>query len=322
MKYLNPIPLLILFASCQFTAFKEKFSATLADSIKTDQLLPATFVFSSQVIQYKGDYYHWDNKINQVVCLDSTFKFKEHFGNIGSTPESISFYSSFSIVDDYLFICGNQCLVYRLDTPKFLGKFAFEIGEVEWILKFADKLVLGGPSESDDSYSLYATQFDLVTGFSPLQNVAKIRFDAKLDYVCKSTTALVCQDRLVLLKKDVGELEIMNKNFVLERSFRLPYSSREEENRDFIDEETYVVKNIEAWSMTKCAKFIFINRTEDLNTGVERNKFKRVHCFDLQMEYAGTFLLKKGAIFISCNCANQLLANKMDHETLYLYELL
>lgn len=270
--------------------------------VNTDHLLPKSYIINSEVGQYGDTLFYWDNAKFQLILVDKDFKWIANLlEQKGVGPREISFYKGHMLVDNKFIVYGDKSVVYNARSLEFLGQFELPSIDVDWIVKFGNKYVMGGLFYEENVYSVYSMDFSIEKGFYNQSRDLDVDFPKKLDELSKRTKALVMDDFLYILKPDIGELVKVSPKFDIIYDRPLPYSFTREENVIDYGEELDI--NIyEAWDFAGKDNKLYVLRSLDLanlHLPKEIVHRKTVHILGADAQMLGVFHLSEKAMFLS-----------------------
>ncbi|OEK07119.1 hypothetical protein [Roseivirga misakiensis] len=274
----------------------------MVKEINTDHLMPKSYLINSKVGQLGDTLFYWDKTIFQLVLVDKKFNWVAGLlGERGVGPDALSFHSGHSVIDNMYFIYGQNVVVFDARTLGFLGKYKLPQIDVDWIIKYQDKYLVGGLFYEENTYSVFSLDFSLDKGFDNQKKLFDIEFPERLDELSKVTKALVLNDFLFILKPDLGELVKVDSTLSIVSDNPLPYSFTKEENiidyGDELDIDIY-----ECWDFTAKDGRLFFLRTLDLanlHLPKEAVSRKTIHVLNADEQVLGALHLKEKAVFIS-----------------------
>lgn len=273
------------------------------EQISTNGLIPNSYLINSSVEGHGDTLYYWDSSVHKLILVNSKF---EYIGSLsdgqGTGPEQLQFHSGHSQIDSLFFIFGYKALVYNSRTLEFITSFKLPDVDIHWIVKFGSTYALGVYSYEENEYSVMSASFSIEKGLYNYENRVTIPFEKNLDELSKITIPEIIGDRLFVLKQDIGELVILDKDFRLVRDAPLPYSLSREVNWERYEDGTMDINTIEAWDMSRFGDELVVLRSLDLTNKTPRSDstfMKTLHFINTNGELTKIAHLKEKANHIS-----------------------
>ncbi|PIQ47917.1 MAG: hypothetical protein COW03_13330 [Cytophagales bacterium CG12_big_fil_rev_8_21_14_0_65_40_12] len=295
--------LLWLFACTPKRSEIVQFEARKTDSVSTDNLVPESFIISSKVKGLNGGMVYWDSAVEKLIVLDGNDALKERLiSKLGDGPEEIDFFAGFDITEDYIFVFGTQCLVYKKTTLDFLGKFKLPNADIHWVKEFDGDLLLGGLNYEANEYVVFSSKFNSKDGFTEIHEAFTVAFPEDLDELSKITEAEVMGENLFILKPHIGELIKVNKSYKQVFDKPLPYRFDQEENVIEYPDGEIDIERLESWSFSSYNNKLLVLRDLDMSepdkasTKTHRNT---IHVLDQDGLFLGRIRIDNKAVYIS-----------------------
>lgn len=274
-----------------------------AERIDISVLIPNSYLINSSVEGHGDTLYYWDSSVHKLILVNSEL---EYIGSLsdgqGTGPEQLQFHSGHSQIDSLFFIFGYRALIYNSKTLEFVTSFKLPDVDIHWIVKFGSTYSLGVYSYEENEYSVMSASFSIEKGLFNYENRVTIPFEKNLDELSKITIPEIIGDRLFVLKQDIGELAILDKDFRLVRDTPLPYSLSKEVNWEKYEDGTMDINTIEAWDMSRYGDELVVLRSLDLTNKTPRSDstfMKTLHFINTNGELTKIAHLKEKANHIS-----------------------